>query len=199
MISDTLIQILQKRGFQVTSLATKNDARDYILSQCEGKTVGMGGSVTLTELALYDTLQDIATPYWHAKCPGADTMLSANKAQIYLTSANGIAETGEIINIDGHGNRISSTLFTHEKVLYVIGVNKIAPDYQQAMHRARNIAGPRNAKRLKKNTPCARSAVDRCFDCNSPERICRGFLTITHPLTAHGATEIVFVDEPLGY
>ena len=115
---------------------------------------------------------------------------------VYLTSANGLAETGEIINIDGAGNRVASTLFGHGKVYFVIGRNKLAPTYEEALWRARNIASPRNAQRLGKKTPCAVRG-DRCYDCKSPDRICRGLVVLWGPMTGT-ETEILLVDEDLG-
>ena len=118
---------------------------------------------------------------------------------MYICSANAIAETGEIVNIDGAGNRVSATLYGHERVIFIAGVNKIAPDYESALYRARNVAAPLNAKRLHKQTPCALSAQMRCYDCASPDRICCGVVTLLRPLYGNKETEVVLVNEPLGY
>lgn len=80
--------------------------------------------------------------------------LEANAASIYITSVNGIAESGEIVNIDGNCNRVASIFYGHEKVYFVIGENKIEKDYDSALYRARNIAAPLNAQRLGVKTPC---------------------------------------------
>ena len=84
----------------------------------------------------------------------------------------------------------------HEKVYFVIGRNKLAPTYDEALWRARNIAAPKNAQRLNKKTPCAVKA-DRCYDCRSPERICRGLVTLWGPMMGMPA-EVLLVDEDLG-
>ena len=91
---------------------------------------------------------------------------------------------------------MAATLFGHEKVYFVIGRNKLAPTYEEAVWRARNIASPQNAKRLGKKTPCAVSG-DRCYDCKSPERICRGLVTLWGPMMGMEA-EVLLVDEDLG-
>jgi hypothetical protein len=91
--------------------------------------------------------------------------------QAYLTSVNAASETGELVNIDGTGNRIAASLFGHEKVCFVFGVNKIEPTLEKAIWRARNIAAPKNAKRFGLKTPCAVKG-DCCYDCSSPDRIC---------------------------
>ena len=118
-------------------------------------------------------------------------------AEHYITSVNGLAETGELINIDGTGNRVASTLYGHKKVWFVVGRNKLAPTYEEALWRARNIAAPKNARRLKRKTPCAVKA-DRCYDCKSPERICRGLVVLWEAIGSM-EMEVVLVDEALGY
>ena len=119
------------------------------------------------------------------------------QADVYLTSANALAETGEIVNIDGAGNRVAASLFGHEKVYFVIGRNKLAPTYDEALWRARNIAGPKNAQRLGAKTPCAAKG-ERCYDCKSPGRICRGLVVLWGPMIGM-ETEILLVDEDLGF
>ena len=114
-----------------------------------------------------------------------------------LSSVNGLAETGELINIDGAGNRVASTLFGHKRVYFVVGANKIAPDYDAALWRARNIAAPKNAQRLKRKTPCAAKG-DRCYDCSSPERICRELVVLWDKPMGVDTMEIVLIDQDLG-
>ena len=127
----------------------------------------------------------------------AEVLKNASTCDNYLLSANGLAETGEIINIDGTGNRVSSSLYGHKRVWFVVGSNKIAPTYDEALWRARNIAAPKNAQRLGVKTPCAVNA-DRCYDCKSPQRICRGLVVLWEAIRSC-ETEVVLVDEPLGY
>ncbi len=101
----------------------------------------------------------ITKVYWHHRIPtgktSQDVRLAANAASIYITSANGVAESGEIINIDGHGTRVASIFYGHEKVYFVIGENKIEKDYESALYRARNVAALLHAKRVGTKTPCA--------------------------------------------
>ena len=125
-----------------------------------------------------------------------DTLLRARAADIYITSANGVSETGELVNIDGNGNRVSETLFGPKKVFFVVGSNKITPDLNSAWQRARNVAAPLNAKRLQADTPCA--AGDCCYECMSPSRLCRATVILERPVNGMKA-EVVFVNEPLGY
>ena len=126
----------------------------------------------------------------------AKALAKAAEADVYLTSANGLAETGEILNIDGAGNRVASTLYGHKKVYFVIGANKLAPTRDEALWRARNIAAPRNAQRLGKKTPCAVKG-DKCYDCKSPDRICRGLVELWGPMMGM-ETEVILIGEDLG-
>ena len=165
---------LEARGFAVSCFATAEEACDYLTGKLAGKTVGHGGSVTLQEMGLLDKLSACATVVSHWN---GHSFAEAAGAPVYLTSVNGLAETGEIINIDGTGNRVASTIFGHEEVYFVVGRNKLAPDYDKALWRARNIASPKNAQRLGRKTPCAAKG-DKCYDCKSPERICRALAVL---------------------
>ena len=185
---------LEERGFTVTRFHTTAQAADYLDAALDGKSVGIGGSVTIQEMGLAERLREHAQVLWHW---AGSTTQDAAGAQVYLTSVNGAAETGELINIDGTGNRVASGLFGHEKVYFVVGRNKVAPDYDAALWRARNIAAPKNAQRLGRNTPCAAKG-DRCYDCKSPERICRA-LVVYWEKPGSMDMEVVLVDEDLGY
>jgi hypothetical protein len=123
---------------------------------------------------------------------------NAALAEIYIASANAVAETGEIVNIDGSGNRVASTLYGKKEVYFVVGANKFEDTYDTAVWRARNVASPKNAKRLGVNTPCAKDG-DKCYDCRSASRICRGLTVLWGPMAGVGRTEIVIVDETLGF
>ena len=185
---------LEKKGFAVSCFATGAEATAYLLEELKDKVVAFGGSMTLRELGLYEKLTEQNKALWHWM---GDTTDQAKEAEVYLSSVNGLAETGEIINIDGHCNRVSGTLYGHKKVYFVVGRNKIAPDFHSALHRARNIAAPMNARRLGKNTPCATGEL-RCHDCQSPERICRA-LTVLWTKPTSCPYEVVLIDEDLGY
>ena len=192
---DTVKKNLEARGFSVRTFATAAEAAAYLNEAIDGKTVGFGGSVTLQDMGLYELLGSHNEVHWHW-VNGPEERKAAMGTQVYLSSANGLAETGEIINIDGSGNRVASTLYGHEKVYLVIGRNKLAPTYDEALWRARNIASPKNAQRLGRKTPCAVKG-DRCYDCKSPERICRGLVVLWGPMMGM-ETEVILVDEDLG-
>lgn len=186
---------LERLGYKVSRFATAQEAADYLDSQIDGCTVGFGGSASVREMELYPRLAAHNDARWHWDRAALDDMIST---QVYIASVNGLAETGEIVNIDGTGNRIASTLFGHKRVYLVVGANKVAPDCEAALWRARNIAAPKNAQRLGKNTPCAVKA-DRCYNCHSPERICRALTIFWEKPTGIEHIEVVLVDQSLGY
>jgi hypothetical protein len=192
-----ITQNLKERGFAVNTFQTKAEAAAYLNAAVDGRTVGFGGSVTLDELGLYDSLGSHNTVYWHWKQEANAARASAATTEVYMTSANGIAETGEIINIDGAGNRVASELYGHKKVYIIAGRNKLAFTYDEALWHARNVAAPKNAQRLNKKTPCAVKG-DRCYDCKSPDRICRGLVVLWGP-TMGTEVEVVLIDEEIGY
>ena len=192
---EKLQKSLEAEGFAVSRFDTAAQAADYLDAALDGKTIGIGGSITVQEMGLGERLAKHNTVLWH--WAGSTTQEAAG-AQVYLTSVNGAAETGELINIDGTGNRVASGLFGHEKVYFIVGRNKVAPDYDAALWRARNIAAPKNAQRLGRKTPCAVKG-DRCYDCQSPERICRALTVLWEKPSSFARAEVVLVGEPLGY
>lgn len=189
------IQALNARGYSVRHFTTAQQAADYLDEQIDGVSVSIGGSVTVKELGLYPRLSAHNQVIWHWE---GGSLADAANTDVYITSANGLAETGEIVNIDGTGNRAASTLYGHKKVYFVIGSNKIAPDYDGALWRARNIAAPKNAQRLNRKTPCAVKG-DRCYDCSNPERICGGLVVLWCRPWGIGEIEVILVDQELGY
>lgn len=198
---DLLKKNLTSLGYIVRCFDTASDAVNYLNSEIDNRTVGFAGSVTLEEMGLYEVLKTHNQVFWHQRIPEGKTSsqvrAEANGADIYISSVNGISENGEIVNIDGNCNRVASIFYGHKKVYFVVGENKIEKDYDSALYRARNVAAPLNAKRVGAKTPCAVKG-DRCYDCKSPERICRGLSVLwAKPLT--GEFEVILVQEKLGY
>jgi len=189
------IRNLEGRGFRVAHFSAAEDAAAYIAGQISGKTVGFGGSKTLEALGLYETLAQNNTVYWHWKTSPDEARRAAALADVYLSSANAISEDGEILNIDGTGNRLAATLFGHEKVFIVAGTNKIEADFDAAPYRARNTAAVKNCARFGKKTPCQTDG--KCHDCRSPERICRALTVLWAPMNGM-ETEVVLIDGEFG-
>ena len=195
-IFESVEKNLLQRGYRVTVCANSEEAVRYLDNVIDGESVGFGGSATLDALGLYERLKTHNHIIWHWKQTPEIARQDAMSTKIYLTSVNALAETGELVNIDGVGNRVASTLFGHERIYFVIGRNKLVPSYEEAVWRARNIAAPQRARQLGKQTPCA-VHMDRCYDCRSPERICRGLVTLWGPMMNMQA-EVVLIDEALG-
>ncbi len=198
---ETLKNNLQTKGYKVSVFPSKESAATYLDGQIDGKTVGFGGSVTLHEMDLFGMLSTHNTVLWHDKKPEnmtvPETRKAAAQAEIYLSSVNGISEQGEIVNIDNTGNRVAAISYGPSKVYLVAGANKVTPDLESALFRARNVAAPLNAKRLNRKTPCAVNA-DKCYDCKSDERICRN-LSILWTKPTGAEYEIILIEESLGY
>lgn len=168
---------LEKNGFQTFFAATRSEALEKVLSLIPPTAkVGIGGSVTIRELNLIDALTargNIVIQHWQLQ-PGEDALTNMRKeptSEYYLASSNAVTENGELINIDGTGNRVTAMIFGPQKVILVVGINKIVGDVAEGLQRAKSVAAPMNAKRLGRKTPCAATGV--CTDCDAPDRICR--------------------------
>jgi len=191
---------LIKNGFEVSAFENSKDAVNYIDSKVDGMSIGFGGSVTIEQIGLMGLLEKHNKVLYRFNNEGKspdDVMKEQLTCDIYFLSVNGISETGEIINIDGRSNRIAASLYGHKKVYFIIGKNKIEETMDKALYRARNVAAPKNAQRLNKKTPCAING-NKCFDCNSPDRICRDFNILVKKPTGCDF-EIVLINEDLGY
>ena len=187
----------EQHGFTTQLFTGKDEVCDYFTGLLQRQTIGFGGSITLKELNLYEALEKDNAVVWHNKVSAFDVRRLANCAKVYITSANAVTETGEIVNIDMTGNRVAMTSFGPESCYYIIGRNKITANLSDAIHRCRNVAAPQNAKRLGAKTPCAVKG-DKCYNCSSPGRICR-IMTIIERVPAGMKGEIIFVDQDLGF
>lgn len=199
MVFDKVRDALLDRGFAVSAFPSAVEAADYLDQKIDGKDVSLGGSMTLSQMNLPKRLAAHNKIYLpSAMFDGLECEVDAARAmasEVYLSSVNALAETGEMVSIDGIGNRVASMLYGHQKVYLVVGRNKLAPDYDGAVWRARNVAAPGNAARLQRKTPCAASG--HCHDCHSPERTCRGMVVLWENMY-FSEIEVVLVDEELG-
>lgn len=191
------IERLRKNGFAVTRFSSSGEAAAYIGESLRGKTVGIGGSMTVRALDIYDKIKVNNRVFWHMIEPGDETMQNASAAEVYITSVNAISEEGFLINIDGRGNRVAGTLMKKDRVYFIVGKNKLCGPFHEALERARNIAAPLNAKRLDCATPCAKS--DHCYDCASPDRICNALVVLWKKPGWCESMEIILIDEELGF
>ena len=196
MDRDALRKTFEARGYAVTFCDTGAEARDYLAGKIHRTSVGFGGSQTLYEIGLYEALDRDNAVVWHRDKFSDDVKHLAMGAKVYLCSANAVAETGEIVNADGNGNRLAMTMYGPEQVYFVIGKNKLVPDLPAALWRVKHVATPKNARRFGASTPCG-DGLD-CYECGSPQCMCRLVLTM-HSAPGATPTELIFVDEELGY
>ncbi len=201
--ADEAVKNLIKHGFEALRVSDRLAACSEILRKIPPtKTVGVGGSVTLREIGIIEKLQEQGNVIYDHWKPGLskEDSFGVRKLQqscdVFLTGANAVTLSGEIVNIDGFGNRISSMVFGPKEVMIVAGYNKLVRDIPEGLHRIKTLAAPMNARRFGADTPCAR--LGKCMDCDSPERICRGTLILERRPFATPAG-VVIVMEDLGY
>ena len=200
MGEEAFVQNLIRRGYAVTRFDRGADAAAYLDAAIDGKTVGFGDSETMLSMGLYEKLAAHNEVHDPMHRPAGESFReTARKAlltDVFLTSLNAMAETGELVNIDGTGNRVAGSLFGHEKVYFVVSLQKLCPTLDEAIHRARNVAAPQNAARHGFQNPCAIKG-DRCYDCNAKDRICNAL--VVHYRKMRGIDmEVVLIREPLG-
>ena len=196
-----LAENLRNKGYDVQCFESRNPATDFLDERLDRMQIGIGGSKTVEEMKLYEILCHHNTVYWHDRKPEELTVMetrqAAFRADVYISSVNAISLDGCIVNIDATGNRVAAISFGPGEIYLIIGKNKITENLDDAIYRARNVAAPLNARRLNRKTPCAVNA-DKCYDCNSPERICRNFSIIKErPFGSN--YHIILINENLGY
>ncbi|MDO4552329.1 MAG: lactate utilization protein [Bacillota bacterium] len=196
------MKALEKNRYTVRFFSSAQEAADHLDKEIDGRIVGFGDSATISHMKLYERLSAHNTVYDPNQSRDNDEFLEiAEKTlttELYLTSVNALSETGELVNIDGTGNRIAGSLFGHKKVFFIAGVNKIEPTLEKAIWRARNVAAPKNALRYKLQTPCALRG-DRCYDCSSPDRICNALTIYLKKMNDVDDVEVILIGEELGF
>ena len=197
---EKLKRSVEGRGWSFKHFATGEEAANYLAGELEGVSVGIGGSGTVDAIGLYDKLtgkcHDVV---WHWKEDDQDAArVRAMNTDVYISGANAIAETGEIVNIDGKGNRVASTLYGHKRLYIVAGKNKVQPTLEDAVYRARNVAAPLRARSFNVDTPCVKSKELKCYDCRSPQRVCCGMSILMYRMMGMEKSELILIDEDLG-
>ena len=198
---DKTMEALKKNRYEVTLCETAAEAADYLAQTITGKKIGFGDSATLKSMKLDEKLSANNIVLNPARAKDQEEFLQiareALTTDIFITSVNALTENGEIVNMDGAGNRIAGSLFGHAKTYFVLGTNKIVSDIQAGIDRIHNIAAPKNAQRKGKKTPCAIKG-DKCYNCSSPERICNA-LTIHLKKMSYKPMEVIIIKESLGF
>ena len=199
------IKALERNKFIVHYFKTCSEAISYLKGRIQNKCVAIGDSRTLLEIGVHDALSEVNEDVTDIQrpLPGEsfrDTALRTMGRDVFLTSVNALAQTGEMVNIDGTGNRVAASLFGSQEVFFVLGINKITPDLASAIYRARNVAAPLNSKKNKKSSlnPCA-TLDEKCYDCGSPDRICNALTIYYKKMRNMQTMEIIIINEPLGF
>ena len=201
-LAERMIKNLARRNMQAFYCPTAEEAVSKVLELIPaGSSVTWGGSMSIRDIGIpdalrakgcYDVLDRDLVEGDEAK---VQMYVRAFTTDVYLSSANAISEDGVIVNIDGNGNRVAAITWGPKKVIFVIGINKVAQTVEAALARARSTASPINAARFDIKTPCRADGV--CHNCNSPESICSYVHFLRNsPRSRH---VVVLVGETLGY
>ncbi len=199
LLAQTVIKGLASRNMTGYYAQTKEEALKLALELIpEGSTVTMGGSMSVREIGLVDALNSgnynfIDRDNYEDKKAAARM---AYDADVYLGSANAITNDGVLVNIDANSNRVSAYAFGPDKLVLIVGMNKVAGDIDGAMMRARNSAATMNTMRFGLNTPCSKTGA--CANCKSHETICCNFL-ITRYERHDGRVHVILVNDNLGF
>ncbi|MBQ3559946.1 MAG: lactate utilization protein [Agathobacter sp.] len=201
-LSNTVLKGFQKRFIEGYYCESAAEAKELALSLVPANSkVSFGGSVTLDETGVLAelrarediTLYDRAT----ATTPeeNKQIMHDALSCDYYFMSSNAITIDGELVNIDGNGNRVAALIYGPDNVIILAGMNKIVKNVEEGISRTRNVASPQNCVRLNKNTPCAVNGV--CGNCLS-DTICDQ-IVITRASRVPNRIKVILVGEELGF
>lgn len=197
------IEALNKNNMNGYLVNTKEELIEKIRELVkENSTVACGGSMSLFETGVIDHLRSERYNFLDRYKEGLSreelTRLFKESffVDAYFASSNAVTEDGKLYNVDGNGNRVAAILFGPEKVILVVGVNKIVKNIDEAVIRNREVSAPANAKRLNKMTPCAK--VGYCMDCKSNDKICREF-TVIASQSNKDRIHVIFMNEDIGY
>lgn len=202
--AERIIREMKQRNFEAFYCATKEDALQKAISLIEkGSVVGSGGSATIKEIGLLDYITSHPEDYTYIDRSLAKNEQEAREyhaknilSDYYLMSSNAFTADGQLINIDGNGNRVSNLCFGPKHVIVVMSMNKMVSSVEEAYKRVRLDACPPNALRLNLDTPCAKTGY--CAECLSSSCICASFVT-TRMSRYPDRIKVILVGEPLGF
>ena len=202
LLAERVIRGLESRNMSGYYAETKEEALKKALELIpEGSSVGWGGSVSVNSIGLRDAVingnyKALNREACATKEEKEALQRAIFSADFFLSSSNAVTEDGILVNIDGNANRIAAIAYGPQKVLMIVGMNKIAKDLDSAISRARNVAAPINAQRFPLDTPCKKTGV--CANCKSLDSICCEFL-ITRFSRHTDRIHVILVGEELGY
>jgi L-lactate utilization protein LutB len=194
-------QALQRRHFDAVYVSTKEEAKALLLSMIPKEdTVAFGGSQTLGELGVVPALKEAG---YHvldrdeAKTPQerVEMMRNALLSDTFLMSSNALSQDGQLVNLDGNGNRVAALIYGPKQVIVCVGMNKVVPTLEDAVRRVRSIAAPENAQRFGVQTPCQKNG--QCADCISADCICAQ-LVVTRISRPEKRIRVILIGQELG-
>ena len=198
ILAQTVIKGLESRNMSGYYAADKEEAVKKALEVIgKGSTVAMGGCQSAHEIGLIQALEEGDYNYIdRSNMTPRESLMAAYDADVFLSSANAMTNDGIMVIIDGNSNCVSCIAQGAKKVVFIVGMNKICSDLDEAIKRARNVAAPANAQRFDVKTPC--KVTGKCADCKSPDTICCQFL-ITRYSRHEGRIHVILVNDTLGY
>ena len=198
---EILVKNLKARHFDAWYCNTKEEALAKALELIpEGSSVGWGGAMSAQQIGLMTALHagnynPIDRDLCNTPEEKAQAMKTAMFADFFLTGANALSLDGQMVNIDGAGNRISAIIYGPKNVLVIAGMNKVMDNLDAAINRARTVAAPMNKQRFEPNTPCA--VTGSCADCKVEGCICN-HIVVTRHCRPVGRIKFILVGESLG-
>ncbi len=192
---------LKKRGFEARVFENANEANAFVKELIgKGESVTWGGSMTIRDMGLTEALKKEGyLTFDRDEIPPSERAAFVREhffSDWYLMSANALTEEGELLNLDGMGNRVASLIYGPRHVIVIAGANKIVPSLEDAYKRVREIAAPKNAQRFSIQTPCKKTGA--CANCLSPDTICSQ-MVYTRTCRPQGRIYVLLVNETLGY
>ena len=196
-----LVKNLINRHFDACYCATKEEALEKALSLIpEGASVSWGGSQTAQQMGLLDAVKNgnyCAIDRFAGTTPEEKERISKDGmfSDVFITGANALSIDGQMVNIDGAGNRVAAMIFGPKSVIVVAGMNKVVDTVEDALRRARTVAAPKNKQRFANVTPCDGTGI--CADCKTEGCICNQ-IVITRHCRPVGRIKFILVGEDLG-
>lgn len=199
---EALVKNLQKRHFEAYYCATKEEALKQVLALIpEGSSVGWGGAISAAQVGVQEAVH--AGNYTVIDRDAVSDPAEKNRlmrecfnADYFITGANALSQDGQMVNIDGNGNRVGMIVYGPKNIIVVAGMNKVCPTIEDAVKRARTVAAPMNQQRFGLPNPC--TATGSCADCTCETSICNQILITRHCKPA-GRIKFVLVGEELGF
>jgi hypothetical protein len=197
------LERLRRNGIDAFYYPTAREAAEEILREIpRDATVGVGGSITVREMGIPETLikrGQKVYDHWQEKTKEARTAMGRLQQQsdYFLASTNALTLDGKLINVDASGNRVTSMIFGPSHVIIVVGTNKVVLNVEAGLTRLKKIAAPKNCQRRKDSTPCAQDLI--CRDCESPGRLCRVTTIIERKPYGLDRMSVYLIGEELGY